>query len=191
MSWSHPAEAPWILGFWEKLSVGRGSYLRHQSACLTSMGTRVWVPELTFLYKPGMVYILVILAEVVAPWDSLPVNLAYLENSVLMRDFASYKGRQHLREDTWGCWSPYTHADICKWSPIYICVATHTHTHEWCEIPFFFCLSWNIWIACHAATAHLHRPPLLLSPSYRWQNWGTSKADKVACARAWSWETVG
>lgn len=122
MSWSHPAEAPWILGFWEKLSVGRGSCLRHQSACLASMGTRVWVPELTFLYKPGMVYILVILAEVVAPWDSLPVNLAYLENSVLMRDFASYKGRQHLREDTWGCWSPYTHADICKWSPIYICV---------------------------------------------------------------------
>ena len=47
-----------------------------------------------------MVYILVILAEVVAPWDSLPVNLAYLENSILMRDFASYKGRQHLREDT-------------------------------------------------------------------------------------------
>lgn len=157
------------------------------------MGTRVWVPELTFIQAGHGVHtcnLRCVEAEMVAPWDSLPANLAYLENSVLMRNFGSYKGRQHLKEDTWGCWSPYTHIGICKWSPIHICVATHALTHmhtNGVRFHFFFFLTWNTWPDGHPATSHLHSPPLLLSLPYGWQNWSTCKADKVACARA----TVG
>lgn len=168
MSWSHPAEALWVLRFWEMLYGGLESCLRHQSACLASIGTLVWVPELTFIQAGHGVHTCnprCVEAEMVAPRDSLPANLAHLENSVLMRNFASYKGRQHLREDTWGCWSPCTHVDMCKWSHTDMCghtprILTHTNGVKY----HFFCLSWNTWTDCHAATAHLHSPPLLLSP---------------------------